>query len=344
MRTALLLVAMTACAEGLPIEQLDAAHAEASCEWLVRCGVYDTPARCRAQFGGFDGYTTQLALARSRPVPLRVTPSLAAAVEARLVTYDPVQAEECVRLIADTSCNPGDQTRRVPLVMCVGVFRSGRPVGAACAMDAECGSRTCEFDDACDRGTCCAGVCAPVEGVGGIGASCIDYRCGPTSFCYQQTCVPLLVQGTPCDSNEQCDFGLVCLDTCQPPLAAGDACALTRLGWDCGGDVPCDRTTLRCTPWLTVGEACEPDSDRDRCAPSYAWCDPATLTCALLPTRGQPCPTGRCGDDSWCAALPPDGSICAAPVPDGAQCRESSVCASGACNREDVCVPEPVCL
>ncbi|MCE9577212.1 MAG: hypothetical protein K8W52_28955 [Deltaproteobacteria bacterium] len=327
MRIALLVLVLAGCADGVPLDELDDAYTRARCEVWTRCGYYDSLERCVAQ--------------PSEQARL-VTPSLRAAVEAGVVIYDPIQAEECLRLTADIVCNPGDLARRVPSVTCIGMFRSGRPVGAACAFQEECASRTCEFNVGCDPGTCCAGVCAAVKGVGGIGASCLENECGPTSFCYQETCVPLLRQGMACASNNQCDFGLVCLDTCQPPRAAGEACEFTAHGWDCGGDVFCDRTSLRCDPFLPLGAACEPD--HDRCAHAYAWCEPTTSTCAPLPTRGQPCPSGRCGDDSWCAALPPDGSICAAPVPDGAQCSWSGYCASGVCSLENVCVPEPVCI
>ena len=192
---------------------------------------------------------------------------------------------------------------------------------------------------------CCTGTCQPPSvQLAGPGESCIDYPCAPTAYCGSNlTCRPLEVRGTSCYWDGMCDFGLVCLGTCEPPLAAGDDCADTGSGQTCGGAVPCDRTTGTCTAWRTEGAACDPSADL--CAPAYLHCDATSHRCAPLPGVGESCyETGRCGFGAWCAYLPPDGAVCAALAPDDSQCFSGDRCASGVCASTGVCVEGPVCF
>jgi hypothetical protein len=340
------LLAVGACASGLPLEDLDAARDAADCAWLTRCGYFDSTARCRADLASAFHPTRQVLGQQGDEAefaPLRVTPSVRAAITAGSILYDSAQAEDCLAMIEATACNPGALERRLSLALCVGVFRGSRPIGSQCGLDVECASRNCVPEEFCDPATCCAGRCTSTRGVVGVQGACDSNACAPDATCDPATlvCVPLYGPGLACRGQAECAFGLVCIDTCQPPLPAGAPCALSSTGWACGGDVGCDLATLHCGARHPIGAACVPGLGH--CVLD-ATCDPHTATCVPLPRIGEPCPGGACASEAWCAPLPPDGSICAARAPDGAQCAGDDRCASGACDNDGLCVTPPGCL
>jgi hypothetical protein len=142
--------------------------------------------------------------------------------------------------------------------------------------------------------------------------------CGAELRCVDGTCAPgelTLAEGVECESNEQCEPGLLCL-----PQPAGDACTA----------VP------------TVGEACLYGLFCDLDA---ACVDGA---CAALPALGEPCaevaavtgatcaPGAICGDSGECVSLPGPGESCVPTLEYGlGSCALGSRCEGGSCVVEE---------
>jgi len=331
-RLVALALVLAACGDGgVPLDEYNARRTEALCALDVRCGSFPSIEQCVTDIDR-----------RPTTVPQWASPSLIAAVEAGAVTYDGVEAAECLDDLAATECDLSLQRFRVDPVVCVGVFRGSRPDGLDCGMDAECVSRNCEFDGSCVPEACCAGVCAPPrEQRAGPGESCVDYPCAPVAYCDGAICRPLLPEGAPCGITNQCDFGLSCGGTCEPRRKLGEPCY--DGSWSgCIGGTTCDRTSNRCVPLLTEGSSCDPAADQ--CA-DYLYCASATATCVPLPVAGESClGIGRCGPGAWCAFLPPADAVCAALAPNGSQCSDGYYCASGTCSSTGVCIDAPVCF
>ena len=336
MKRALLALALLAgCgdATAIAIEDYNAALARADCEWAVRCGQYDTLDRC---------------LAASHPTG-PITPSIAGAVIAQIVTYDGVQAAQCVAEHASMSCALVDEVPRIePTVICRGVLRSDKITGMPCEIDAECQSRSCSSGttpEACNLGSCVE----PVH-VAALGEDCSTVACSPDSWCapFVNTCLPLEREGAACTDAHQCGFGLDCFDTCQPPPHLGDPCPRLLGLPTCGNTVgmACDLATGACAAPLGLGAACDPDDDR--CQSGWLECARDRRVCVPFPAVGEPCDQPyRCADGALCT-FSGEGTtgICLPLVDDGSPCSgQDQLCASGVCdNVSETCVEPMTCV
>jgi hypothetical protein len=318
---ALIGLVIAACGTAtVPIDAFNAELARAFCERAVRCGAYDTLDRCLS----FQR-TTQ-----------PITPSVAAAVAGGLVTYDGEQAAACLAERASESCANADVSVRLAndSATCRGVLRAGRPIGEPCAIDEECASRSCGALQ-CPPGACCQGACVQPTQESPIGEDCTTHACAPVGWCASGLCVPHLPLGAICGSIEQCDFGLDCFDTCQPPPRAGDPCrtllGTPTCGWVVG--LACDPATMTCQPELGPGAACDPLASR--CQGGWLHCDPATMTCQPYARVGETCtpPDSRCEGGAFCAFSGEfDPGVCLPFVDLGSPCEYDQQCASGACS------------
>jgi hypothetical protein len=335
MRAAVVLAILAACADPtIAVEDYNLALARADCERDTRCGIYDTVDRC-------------LAFKRLHDP---ITPSIAAAVAAGLVTYDDLQAAQCAAEHASASCSLVAQDVRVtPTVVCRGVLRSGRLLGDPCAIDEECASRHCSSSttsEACNMGTCVE----PLH-LAAPGQDCTAIDCAPDSFCAPSVsiCVPHLRQGMSCYAGFECDFGLDCFDTCEPQPQLGDPCPTLQGFPTCGNQsgVMCDLATGACAAPLHQGDPCDPDDDL--CASGYLECDRDHRRCEPFPAVGEPCglPDYRCAAGAICT-FSGEGSpgLCLPFVDDGSPCTGSDqLCASGVCdNTTGLCVEPAVCI
>jgi hypothetical protein len=334
MRAVLPLALLAACGvDTIAIEDYDLALARADCEQETRCGTFDTVEHC-------------LAFER---LHFPITPSIEAAVTAGLVTYDPVQAAQCVAEHEERSCALVDRTWRLtPSSVCVGVLRSGRLLGAPCAIDDECDSRHCSAQMLTHD--CGMGTCVEAAHAAGPGEDCTQVGCAPNGWCAPgiNVCVPLLPQGAQCVAASQCGYGLDCFDTCQPPPAVGDPCPTLEGQPTCGftAGLTCDPATNACAAPLQEGDPCDPDADR--CASGYLSCVRDRRVCAQFPAVGEPCvaPSYHCAAGAVCAFTGEGAAaLCVPLVDDGSPCDgQDDLCASGQCNyATEVCEERTVC-
>ena len=107
--------------------------------------------------------------------------------------------------------------------------------GAGCAFNVQCKSGFCTGE----RNAQC-GTCAPEPMVG---ASCAASDCGHGQACdgTSTTCKPPGAAGDPCDSPDDCGYGLVCTSAAAAGGAGTCKAAGAMLGVACGGTMPiCD--------------------------------------------------------------------------------------------------------
>jgi hypothetical protein len=243
-------------------------------------------------------------------------------------------------------------------------------------------------------GECIGGVCRP--SVGGCDGSCVAYRspgvpctpgdtspengCDPTvQFCggTPTLCTPKKSKNEACMSDEECDYGYVCLGKCSDPPTGGngDACTapgtLCDLTIYCGFDGLCAKqkgagatclsaneckrglaciglagtpsmpTAGTCNTWLDSGGGCSIGSMVEGC--------PASMSCngtTCVSQSRSPGFGGACNDASGCqAGLYCDGTTCQFPVGRGGDCSRSpsSACAPGLdCDAAHLC-SQPGC-
>lgn len=336
MRLAALIIVIVGCgAPEIPIGEINQRLAEADCARYVRCGVYLTQADC---------------MRFARPLA-PVTPSIAGAVAAGLVDYDPVEAAECVDERTAMSCSSADADVRLAdtSTVCRGLLRAGRKIGDPCTLGAECATRKCSFDGAVFPSEVCpiGGHCAEADHHAARGESCADNPCAPNLQCETGLCEPLLPRGSPCFSPSDCDFGLTCFGTCVPPPKLGEPCGDSPFfNGSCGFTigVACDPATMTCEPLPRAGDLCEPGFGADHCAGGL-WCDPTTNACTPLPRVGASClRMGRCDAGAYCKTLIDEGdAICLPFVDDGSPCVSANECKSGTCSSAGICIQPPVC-
>jgi hypothetical protein len=182
--------------------------------------------------------------------------------------------------------------------------------GVLCGRDLVCVAGSCAApggaDDACEPGSCGAGLVCGVDG----------------------HCVAPGGVDAPCAIDAHCAEGLRCDGTCQVAPAVGDDC---RGPGQCGAErscVPAPETRTCGTP-DGVGETCETNSCGDGLT-----CDSGALECVALPGVDEPCLDNQCADGLTCAdglgtciTLPGEGETCASGsrfCADGLGCREST--------------------
>lgn len=220
----------------LPLDEAEAALAEARCQALVDCSLYATVADCVGTGG---------------PGVARAV----AAVLAGTADYDPAAAWSCREAIVAAGCTfiSGAEPD-----VCDDVFIGFAVEGEPCGDSAECATDFCDLP--CGPAECCTGTCAPApmppEMTPGAadGAPCdeaaepltacasLDHTCDPATA----TCVPRKRPGEPCTPGalglSDCVLHASCESgQCIELPAAGEPCApLNR----CQGFVPCDADGL----------------------------------------------------------------------------------------------------
>jgi hypothetical protein len=131
-------------------------------------------------------------------------------------------------------------------------------------------------------------------------------------------CSPRGSTGSACDSDRDCDYGLVCYFTCMPPVSLGARCdGMTR---QCPSTLICLDYT--CSPTAQEGAPCDPRADAcDRDHGLY--CDPQARICSHFTVSevGGPCGAGTACRAGFC--VPNDRSetwTCAQNAADGSRC------------------------
>jgi hypothetical protein len=333
---ACLVIAAIACGGGgapIAYDDLDQELQQARCTRLVRCGLFDDQAACLTYFWVLSD------------------PSLAGAIAAHKVDYDGQAARQCVDATAVQSCDRTADDVRSPPEACSRMFGGTLAGGAACSIDAECASGTCEMPVTCPEIGCCVGSCRAAQAPGGAGATCARSRdCAGGLICAQdRTCRAPARAGEDCRADGECAAGLACIN----PLSTmpGTCRALPHVGQPCpygscaDEGLRCDNVSLPqiCVAYGLVGDAC---SGPDTCSP-YLECGATPPVCNPFPTVGQMCDAG-CGGVAYCARIngAPLGT-CSAPQPNGSPCTAYNECASFYCEAGpvfDSCKDAPVCF
>lgn len=165
---------------------------------------------------------------------------------------------------------------------------------------------------------------------GELGFLTVGDSCGPGLVC-AEICITLPTKiGDLCDVDQLCPPQSACLDpeadgvyTCEAPAKKGKKCNPHDLG-GCGEDLVCDPMSTKCTELPGAGQPCPANTckqgntcDGIMCQPNPGegqpcagtgncntglFCDLMTATCAKLPVKGEPCPTGQCAEGFACGA------------------------------------------
>jgi len=145
---------------------------------------------------------------------------------------------------------------------------------------------------------------------------------------------PRVQLGQPCfDGFVECADGVCrgnfCPRTCQPRALLDEACISDG---DCRSGLYCRFPTFMssvgtCTNYSGVGGSCE---GNNRCQAGLRC---VNLQCRSLPTLGQPCLDGVCGEQTYCDVLAADGGVCVTRKSEAARCDGDE------CQHELVCEP-----
>jgi hypothetical protein len=237
----------------------------------------------------------------------RGRPACLSALRAPSTGATPSTVTACAQAYETASCEDVVVGRPPPACRVAGSL----PTGAACGDDWQC---------AAANG---AGHCkmAPDEGCG--------------------TCAVLGGPRDSCDSDRDCQYGLVCYFTCMAPVAAGEACdGMTR---------QCQQTLIcldyMCSRPYQAGAACS--ARADPCDRDHGlYCDPEKKVCSPYAAAevGAPCGSGILCRASTCMTDDPtETARCVAAADDGARCdpqngrpcRAPARCQDGVCRALD---------
>lgn len=320
----------TACGSAsVRLEDFELTAQDAKCARLVRCGLFVSTEIC-------DGYF------RSPP-----TSSLGPARAAGRLDFDGAAAKQCNDALAAQGCDATSREVRVLPDACAKMFHGKVADGAPCSFDAECSSARCDLP-ACGDGVCCVGACGPTRSRGLAGDACDrTSECTDGLFCgSDHACHALGAAQASCTGDEQCDYGLACLQA--SPSLPGACAKLPQIGELCpyhrcaGLNTTCDAST-HCVAMGLPGAPCSGHGD---CSP-FAECDLANHVCIELPTLGMRCDVA-CAGEAWCdREADPVLGTCTVPQPNGTPCDEADKCASQSCKPGPVfasCQDFPVCF
>jgi len=322
MRSLLVVVALAGCGGGVAIADYQTKLRDARCSFEVRCGLFPDQASCTAFF------------------PVADDPSLAAAVDQGKSTYDADKAEQCVNETANADCNGTTREGREVPAVCFEVVGGTGKMSDACVSNSECESKACDVPTC--MMACCPGTCGVANPKAALGEPCATRTCETGLTCDNtKTCADLFAAGVPCQSGDQCAYGLGCVgtpSTCKVLPELGEPCpdmACAEIGATCSAGT--------CVALGLPGTLCVASTD---CSP-YFTCDLLRGDCAPFPTRGQSC-TITCSDDSWCNI--PSGmttGTCDAPQANGSVCVFNDSCLSGFCDNSTgvgICTAIAVCI
>jgi len=243
--------------------------------------------------------------------------SLAAAVAAGRVVYDPMEASACLA--------------GYPILSCTDLL-VGPPVCAAPLGGTVANGGTCLADGDCKGASYCSGV-------GNGNASC------------QGKCAPFIAAGQSCLSTEECATGytcggipgsLTCISDRHPLANIGASCgavAPTMPSIECAPGLSCHLATFVCATTVEEGGVC---TAGEGLCETFTYCDSSSHTCKSDPGEGGVCgsaPSGelmRCLPGLYCK-LPTDTSptgTCATLGAGGAACTGDFECASDSCSSQ----------
>ncbi|MFK7990124.1 MAG: hypothetical protein AB8I08_29160 [Sandaracinaceae bacterium] len=198
------MLALVACSNSIPFEELPNESALISCELLFDC--------CAE--GQRQGYVAESSCVTERTAEV-VTTELVASVEAGRIAYDGAAASQCFGM---ATCTLEDLDPEI----CNRVYTGLVPAGGACTFGLDCanGPQFC-VDGVCAApaalGETCAGPCVEgafcsttsmrCEALPRVGEACPSFRCEDAAFCdmTSQMCEARRANGEACDSLLQCE-------------------------------------------------------------------------------------------------------------------------------------------
>lgn len=249
--------------------------------------------------------------------------------------YDSAKAAVCLEAWRGSICEGSFAN---PPPECDEVFVGTQLEGEECISETECAEgRTCEIaTDACE------GICAN---------NCGDFNCLDTEFCSATGCVEKGALAASCESFEECQRGLYCINSiCSTggTTAERGECAFNG---ECSGDLIC--ISSKCQPFdpPAAGEACTLGEFSTYCEAGSV-CTDLVLgtdeldgTCGPTKAAGEECRVFyECATGLTCDA--PDfvtPGVCTPLRAIGAACNNQFDCASGVCE-SDVCALPMVCM
>jgi hypothetical protein len=332
MRNLMVMTVLLAACGGsgsVSIDNYPAAVRDAFCHYLTRCGDVESFATCRTANIGRT---------------FVVSASERAGIDMSKIRYSAESAASCLDALANLSCDLTSQSSRTTPDACRQLVTGTLHDGDTCALDDECISEVCEVP-ACNM-ACCMGKCAgnAAPSLAKLGQPCDLSACVAGAFCDDTTlvCTALKPSGATCQFQQECGYGLACLNTCQALPTLGQACTVA-----CRDDgTTCSPTSHTCIKVGLAGSTCTPSALISECSPLYP-CD-QTGHCTAGIALGQPCTQGDLctGDRAFCdIATGQAAGMCALPKPDGSACTRDSACDSVFCDPVALkCAPDPVCI
>ena len=292
-----------------------------------------------------------------------------AAAKQGTLRYDGNVAQSCLDTLTTAGCNTWQGSPDGIIAdACRRMFSGGATKdGASCIVDLECtpGS-ACVYESGCDTGVCAndsdyqclsAEQC-PTNSVckylfcqdaipRALGQDCdggnlpcqAGLFCGATdaSSSSAALCYPLLGEGSPCTSINDCADGLICLQiggtggaTCLRIAAKGESC---QQSGQCGGvlmsTLTCDLTAQVCVDMPSSGPCGDEKLFGTRCDIATSYCGGSTdsPTCLPLSTKTT-------------VAL---GEACGFFAIGTAECDSSTYCEFSGSGSSGTCVPQPTC-
>jgi hypothetical protein len=240
----------------------------------------------------------------------------------------PTLVQTCATALPAASCEDYEQGN---VTACQ---RNGaRSDGMPCAYPGQCKSGFC----AINKGTNCGSCAEPTQ----AGASCATTTCSRGQVCANNNqCQPDGTQGTSCDRDHPCGYGLSCVGssttatgTCQASgMAAGTACdPIRKTAPACAGSLGffCSSTTNMCAPitYVSAGSMCGLVSGAQvNCtAGSDCFGDTTTTpgTCKAQAADGMPCDTAagpNCLPPARCVTGSATVTAGTCRLPDAAAC------------------------
>lgn len=223
----------------------------------------------------------------------------------------PLQLSQCASAAKTALCE--DILARKPPEACRTV--AGKlPDGNVCGHNGQCTNKLCRIA----KGSTC-GACSSL---GGAGSACErEEECDYGLDCIDKKCFARGLKGASCSATAPCVGVFGCVNgICSPPLAAGAACEFKR------DENPCDGAKgFYCSP---RSKTCTQIST----APPGGQCE-LSLQSVTVCTAGSECKIGVGATTGPCEAAAADGAACNEST--GPKCQGPARCAGGVCTITD---------